>query len=386
MSSYNTNTNNTSINVIKLRLQITPKPPPVFYGYIHPELYLTLLENKVKVKKELLIEEYIVGTRTVDVRNFNYPSLTDKSQQPEYIITEGQSNSYHDYDDFDTESSCTGEAGEGDIASYNGDNVETGDEPFSKISKPTYMPQFGNQNLHQQTHVSKLDLLTNNGEETINNPPSINSLTQQYNQVYRQNDDEKMTIISEFNLLKRKYQSADIPFVSMHMELQHMKDLYARTIRDLQLDQKHQTHRTYLIMGFYVVEFVLGHFFKLNMTGFAKQQVNDLEKYDRLLIELGAKHYVPNAPEKFPVEVRLIGMIILQTALFVLIQKMTSGSSKEGKTNGLANLFTMFTNPTKLLPQIGKTNEKTSNESENKPRTAEQPSDTQKTMKGPRDM
>ena len=52
-----------------------------------------------------------------------------------------------------------------------------------------------------------------------------------------------------------------------------------------------------------------------------------MNKYEKMLIELGEKSYVPASLSKLPVEVRLIGLVIFQTTIFVsskIIAKKTN--------------------------------------------------------------
>jgi hypothetical protein len=69
-----------------------------------------------------------------------------------------------------------------------------------------------------------------------------------------------------------------------------------------------------------------------------------MEVYDKFLVEMGYKHYLPDAPERFPVEVRLLGMIVVQTAIFLIMQKISSsfsigGNGGGGGGGGLLNMF-----------------------------------------------
>jgi hypothetical protein len=83
------------------------------------------------------------------------------------------------------------------------------------------------------------------------------------------------------------------------------------------------------------VEFVLGNFLKFDMQGFTQQQIVSMSSYEQLLIELGEKSYVPSG-SKWPVEIRLLGLIIINAAFF-LISKMIM--AKTG-----ANLLGMINN------------------------------------------
>ena len=53
------------------------------------------------------------------------------------------------------------------------------------------------------------------------------------------------------------------------------------------------------------------------MQGFTQQQIVSINTYERLLIELGEKSYVPEG-SKWPVELRLVFMIIMNAAFFII--------------------------------------------------------------------
>ena len=65
------------------------------------------------------------------------------------------------------------------------------------------------------------------------------------------------------------------------------------------------------------------------MTGFAQSQLVNMNKYDALLIELGEKHYIPSGSQ-WPVEVRLLGLIFMQTALFIISKQFLGGFGNMG--------------------------------------------------------
>ena len=148
-------------------------------------------------------------------------------------------------------------------------------------------------------------------------------------------EDNKREIMFKFDLLKKSYPNADIPEFTLHSDYNTMQKTYESTIHRLSLDSTVESYKTYLIGGFMLVEFILGNFLKFDMQGFTQQQILSMNSYDRLLIELGEKSYVPSG-SKWPVELRLFFLIVIN-AVFFIVSKMIM--NKTG-----ANLLNMVNN------------------------------------------
>ncbi len=130
---------------------------------------------------------------------------------------------------------------------------------------------------------------------------------------------EREEYIWRFRILKKQYKnpSVPIPDFNEHSDLPMMKTTYDRTIKELYLDESVESYRTYLVGGFIVLEFVCTQWIGIDLSGFTMQQTKMMYKYDRLLIELGEKSYSRWGMD-LPVEVRLIGLILLQAGIFYL--------------------------------------------------------------------
>ena len=88
-------------------------------------------------------------------------------------------------------------------------------------------------------------------------------------------------------------------------------------VRRLSMDSTVEKYKSYLMAGFMATEYAFGHFLGLDMQGYTQQQILQMSSYEKLLIEIGEKSYVPNGVSKFPVEVRLLFLVIMNAAIFI---------------------------------------------------------------------
>ena len=130
-------------------------------------------------------------------------------------------------------------------------------------------------------------------------------------------EDAKREYLFKFDLLRKSYKTATIPEFSIHSDYNTMKKTYETTLRMLTLDQTVDDYKRYMSMAFGGIEFVLGSVFNFDIAGYSTQQQLNMASYERMLVELGEKSYVPTG-SKYPVEVRLLFMIVINTAFFLV--------------------------------------------------------------------
>jgi len=132
---------------------------------------------------------------------------------------------------------------------------------------------------------------------------------------------EKEEYLWKFRILKKVHPTRVFSEYNEHSDLQMMKSDYERTIKMISLDDSVDSYRAYLTMSFFALEFISTRWLGIDLGGFAKAQVSSMDKYERLLIELGEKRR-ETWTSNLPVEVRLLGMVLLQAMIFYITKSL----------------------------------------------------------------
>jgi hypothetical protein len=197
-------------------------------------------------------------------------------------------------------------------------------------------------------------------KEILHDPPKLSDLEKRGevrtkkvipnmpHQTMEEEDELKRELLFKFDLLKRGYKNVDIPEFNMHSDYKNMNKTYENTLRRVSLDSSVENYRNYLIAGFMVMEYVLGYWLRFDMAGFTQQQILNMNQYERMLIELGEKSYVPD-DKKWPVELRLLGMIVLNAVIFIIAKMIISktGTNLFGLMNAQQSEFQKHTHKAK---------------------------------------
>ena len=328
---------NNKIEVVKVpnsKDNIVSNTNPTFERY--PRQYLELLENKDKVKTEMVNKDYDPDD-AISLREFERNPTKNKVKQNFGNINEEDEDllSISDVEDgnrdgnIDSENEMSDDDDDGDDDDDDDEEEEEEfdldeDDDIDGKSEGDYgddesLSGGGNQTkekLKQMFHpegpkLSDLqrDGVINNTNRTI---PNINMM----DDTDDDDEDKKRELIFKFNLLRRSYKNVDIPEFTIHSNYKKMNDSYEQTLRMLSLDSSVEQFKQILIGGFMLTEYLMGYL-KFDMEGFTKHQILQLGSYERLLLELGQKNYTPT-DQQLPVEIRLIGMIIMNAVIFII--------------------------------------------------------------------
>jgi hypothetical protein len=167
-------------------------------------------------------------------------------------------------------------------------------------------------------------------------------------------EEEKRELLFKFEMLKRSYPGASIrQDFNMKTDLDTIKASYEMNVRRLSMDSKIEKYKSYLMGAFMATEYACGHFLGLDMQGYTQQQILQMSSYEKLLVELGEKTYVPHSVSKLPVEARLLFLVIMNAAIFIgskMIMAKT-GANLLNMVNSMNNFKTPGENFTSAQPQ-----------------------------------
>tara|TARA_A100001011_G_scaffold400160_2_gene512853 strand:+ start:5762 stop:6955 length:1194 start_codon:yes stop_codon:yes gene_type:complete len=349
-----------------------------------PRLYLELIENKEKIKQDLINKEHIpsvevyenledIESNTSSRKEFSnrldklldvsddeseYKDSIHKSSQKS-IGASSVSELTINEDVSEHENNIESEKISGDDLSFrlktllNNDDESASEISFGSIAKPDKkIKNKYNKHRDQSGHSVQ--------NKVFNSPPTLAELEKGGGYVPKKElrninqtsvvdeqieEDKKREILFKFDLLRKSYPLSSIPEFSIHTDLNLLEKSYADSVRRLSLDSSVESYKTYLVYGFMGCEFVFGNFLGFDMQGFTQQQIISMGSYEKLLIELGEKSYVPDG-SKWPVELRLLFMIIMNAAFFVISKMMMkkTGANLMGMLNSMNKMNGPTTN------------------------------------------
>lgn len=154
---------------------------------------------------------------------------------------------------------------------------------------------------------------------------------------------DKANLLFKFMVLRRQYPGVEIPEFTEHSDFSTMKRVYEQIIRKVSLDSSVDNYKQYLVGGLMVMEWVSTNWLGIDLGGFTQQQAKMMNRYDRLLVELGEKNY-SSLGSRFPVEVRLIFLVLFHAGLFYVQKMIFSGQG------GMNILNTLFSGPATPQP------------------------------------
>lgn len=261
-----------------------------------PQLYLEFLENKNKIKPELVNKEYDPPE----------PAETPASEPKLEPATAPETDSEPEPEsDADSVRTAAPESVKKQLREILKETT-----PASSVSSRRATPRRKLPSLKEleQQNVFTRDKLPLNADR-----------------LQDEDEDKKRELMLKFDLLKRTYPRAQIPKISIHEDYKTLERQYESTLYNLSVDNSVDNYKQYLTFGFIGIEWFCGKVFKMDMKGYADHQCAQIHIYEKFLVQIGQKNYMPTK-KSWPVEVQLLITVLVQTALFVLMRGIFKGT------------------------------------------------------------
>jgi hypothetical protein len=259
-----------------------------------PIMYLELLENKTKIKKEYINKFYVP-------ESYSRPPSVQKERTFRETTDPLPSHSYNQF----------GSENDKD-ASISGDDTESAD---AQVNDPTQSLIHSLLGKDDPTHSSQ------------HQPPSLQELqdkkkiTVPREYVYGEEDEEtqkeRNALYFKYEVLKRMHPNASIPEFNNYSDPKTMSQKYDILTKRLSLDSSVENWKRYMIIFVMGCEVGLGKI-NFDMEGFAQQQITSMSTYEQLLVELAEKSYVPTGVTKWSPEIRLFMMLTMNLIIFII--------------------------------------------------------------------
>ena len=349
-------------------------------------LYLELLENKDKVKQELINSDYIpidtrppvennspvrerhepIGERHEPIENKSPNRKYRESNEDESPASELEEMSYSMSEEYSDDEEVGGyQSSDSDYDSSSDEDSDDEDNlnhRLKNLLKGKNKPK----KVDKYSRVVKSDYSRSIKQESYNQPPQTRDLPPSLTELedngqcyikkelpnlnYGYKDDpnlleRKRELLFKFEILKKSYKTSTIPEFTVHSDLKTMENTYDSTVRSVTLDSSVETYKNYLAFLFYAMETIMGKFVGLDMEGFASQQMLKMDDYEKLLVEIGAKNYNPMS-KQWPVELRLFITVLMNSIMFIIIKNSMG-------VRHLASFFNSATTPAKKTRMKG---------------------------------
>lgn len=135
---------------------------------------------------------------------------------------------------------------------------------------------------------------------------------------------EKIDLLADLNTVRTKYHHIHIPDFDEFTDLDTLKIYHTRVLNRIKLDANVVFLKKLLAGLILVTEIICVNFLNIDIQGVTEHQTENINVYEDLLYELGEKKNV-NITRNWPVEIRLLGMVIMNCAAFWIQKKVANG-------------------------------------------------------------
>lgn len=151
----------------------------------------------------------------------------------------------------------------------------------------------------------------------------------------------KTTFRSKFGILRSSFPSWKIEEPAPEVSLDEMHDLYETYVKQIIISINSNQWKVYLVVMFLLFEIICIKVLGIDCKGFTVSQVRIMDRFDRLLIELGEKYYVQGG-SNWPVEARIVLMAGFNCLVFVAVKYLSRWLGGEGMASTIQGVIDQF--------------------------------------------
>jgi len=142
----------------------------------------------------------------------------------------------------------------------------------------------------------------------------------------------------KFGILRNNYPQWGVIDPPDSLTVIQLNELYERYVRQIMVSKESGQYKVYMVVFLMVIEVIGVKFLKLNMSGYTMSQLKIINRYDALFIELGEKWLVSGG-SNWPVEARIIMMMLFNAVIFLVIRYLCSWMGAEGLADTLQGMI-----------------------------------------------
>ena len=178
----------------------------------------------------------------------------------------------------------------------------------------------------------------------VSNRPNYSRITKQQETFLRQEFKVK------FGILRSTYPQWEVVEPDNTLTLDQIHDLYDHYLKQIMISRESGNYKTYMVIFLMVIEVIGVKFLKLNMSGYTMSQLRIMNRYDALFIELGEK-YLVSSGSNWPVEARIVMMMLFNAVIFLVVRYLCSWMGMEGIADTLQNMIDNMLNGPSMISQ-----------------------------------
>lgn len=141
----------------------------------------------------------------------------------------------------------------------------------------------------------------------------------------------------KFGILRANYPQWNVIEPNESLTVQQIHDLYNHYIHEIMVSRETGQYKVYMVVFLMVIEVIGVKFLKLNMSGYTMSQLKIMNRYDTLFTELGEKWLVGGGVSNWPVEARIMMMMMFNAVIFLVVRYLCSWLGVEGLADTLQN-------------------------------------------------